>query len=118
MVIRFSKMFYSAKRSKYGNETKIYNGRLYHSKREADYAAELDLLKRAGEIKEWTPQFKLSMDVRDHHICNYFIDFHVIDKSGEERIVEVKGHQTTEWKIKWKLCQALYGEKYKMVLVK
>lgn len=105
-------------KSKYGNTAKIYNGRVYHSKREAAYALDLDLLKKAGEIKEWSPQFKLSMDVNNHHICNYIIDFKIVDKSGKEQIVEVKGYQTPEWKLKWKLCQALYGEKYDMVLVK
>lgn len=105
-------------KSKYGNESKIYNGKIYHSKREASYAADLDLLKRAGEIKEWSGQFKLSMDVNGYHICNYYVDFYVIDKSSEEQIHEVKGHETGEWKLKWKLCEALYGKKYKMVLIK
>lgn len=111
-------MFYQSKGSKYGNETKRYNGRVYHSKREAAYAQDLDLLKKAGEIKDWTAQFKLSMDVNNHHICNYYVDFYIIDKFDEEQIHEVKGHETSEWKIKWKLCAALYGKKYRMVLIK
>lgn len=103
---------------KYGNKKTEYNGRFFDSKREASYAQDLDLLKRAGEIKEWTPQFKLSMDVNGHHITNYFVDFHIIDKSGKEEIHEVKGFETKEWKLKWKLCEAIFGEKYKLVLIK
>ena len=111
-------MFTVRTKSKYGNEQKIYNGRVYHSKREALYAQELDLLKKAGEIKEWSPQFKLSLDVNGNHICNYYIDFYIIDKFGKEKIAEVKGYETAEWKLKWRLCKALFGEKYELVLIK
>lgn len=111
-------MYIQRYRSKYGNKTRDYNGRLYHSQKEADYAAELDLMKRAGEIQEWKPQHRVSLDVNGHHICNYIVDFFVIDKHGEEQLVEVKGFETDLWRFKWKLTEAIWGKRYKMVLIK
>lgn len=104
--------------NKYGNRRAEYNGKFYHSKKEADYAAELDLRKKAGDILSWTPQHRLSLDINGHHICNYIIDFLVIDKTGEEQIHEIKGFATDLWKLKWALTEAIWGQKYKMVLIK
>ena len=54
--------------NKFYNIQKEYNGRVYHSKKEADYACELDLLQRAGEIKWWIPQYKIDLIVNDKKI--------------------------------------------------
>jgi hypothetical protein len=103
--------------SKYGSKTKEYNGRLYHSRKEAKYAQELDLLKKAGEILDWKPQFRLNLAVNGYHITTYIADFLVTAKDGTEEIHEVKGFQTQLFNIKWKLCEAIYSKKYKMVII-
>lgn len=114
----FLNMFYQRARNKYGNKKQDYNGRLYMSKGEAGYARELELRKKAGEITEIVPQFRLSLDVNGYHICNYIVDFKVTLKDGSEEIHEYKGFSTPLFLYKWKLTEALYGNKYKMVLIK
>lgn len=104
--------------SKYGNSEKEYNGRIYHSQKEAGYARDLDLMLKGKEIKSWKPQHKLSLDVNGYHICNYIADFLVVDKYGEEQIHEVKGFETDVFRMKWKLVEALYSNKYNLILIK
>jgi hypothetical protein len=87
-----------------------YLGRWYHSKGEAEYAMELDWRKRAGEIKEWIPQFKIDLKVNGIHITNYYMDFKVITKHDAIEFHEYKGMETMEWKIKWNLLHALKDE--------
>lgn len=111
-------MFYQRPRNKYGAKKKEYNGRLYMSKGEAGYAQELELRKKAGEIKEIVPQFRISLDVNGYHICNYIVDFLVTLPDGTQELHEYKGFATDLWKFKWKLTEALYSDKYKLVLVK
>ena len=43
-------------RNKYKAVKQKFNGRTYHSKKEADYAAELEWRLKAGEISEYIPQ--------------------------------------------------------------
>lgn len=110
--------WYQRKGNKYSNTPQTYNGRNYHSKKEAQYAFDLDLLVKAGEVLDWSPQFKLSLDVNGIHICNYFVDFWVLPKGGGEELHEVKGFETDVWRMKWKLVEALYSDKYKLVVIK
>lgn len=98
------------KKKKYHNKTQIYGGRRYDSIFEARYAEELDWRKKAGEIKEIIPQFKISLDVNGVHIANYFVDFKIIMSDDSVQFHEVKGFQTMEWQLKWKLTQALMPE--------
>ena len=111
-------MFYQRSRNKYGAKSKIYNGRSYMSKGEAGYAWELEQRRKNGEIEEIKPQFKLSLDVNGFHICNYYVDFLVILPDGSKELHEYKGFETDLWRLKWKLTEALYGEEYKLVLIK
>lgn len=95
--------------NKYHAESSIYNGILYHSKKEASYAAELDLRKRAHDIASWSRQVPIALDVNGKHITNYFIDFAVDHNDGIREFVEIKGFETEVWRLKWKLFEALYG---------
>jgi len=104
-------MTYIQKRqNKYGNVARDYNGTLYDSKKEAAYAQELDLRIKAGELKSWDRQVRISIDVNGKHICNYFIDFVLYHTDGLKEYVEVKGFETPVWRLKWKLFEALYNE--------
>lgn len=97
-------------RRKYGNIKKEYNGIVYHSQKEADYAFELDLRIKAKDIKSWDRQVRIDLKVNGYHICNYYIDFviHHNDKSLE--YVEVKGFVTDLWRMKWKMTEAIFSK--------
>lgn len=109
MYSQYTKSSYRTK-SKYGNKSKLYNGRTYHSIKEATLAEELDWRKKAGEISEIIPQFKIDLKVNGKHITNYYVDFKVILSDGTIQFIECKGFETPEWQLKWKLTEALIDE--------
>lgn len=81
------------------------------SKFEAGKAQELELLKRAGEIKDFQEQVKIPLEVNGYHICNYYIDFVVEHNDGITEYLEMKGLAMPVWKMKWRLFEALYSDK-------
>lgn len=109
MYRQFTKSSYRSK-SKYNNKTKQYNGRTYDSIREANHAEELDWRKKAGEIKEIIPQFKIDLRVNGRHIANYYVDFKVIMEDGSIQFHEVKGLVLPLWQMKWALLEAILDE--------
>ena len=111
------KTYFKQQGNKFNATKQTYNGRSYHSKKEAEYAAELDWLKKAKQIKEIIPQYKISLDVNGIHIANYFMDFKVTTQDGIIEMHEVKGMETDLWRMKWRLAKALYPE-WKFVLIK
>lgn len=111
-------MWYQRRGNKYGAKKKDYNGRLYMSKGEAGYARELELRRRAGEILDITPQFRISLDVNGYHICNYIVDFRCVMADGSIELHEYKGFETDLWRMKWRLTEAIWGKKYKLVVIK
>ncbi len=104
----YSKRFQT--RNKYKAVKQTFNGRTYHSKKEARYAQELEIRKLAGEIKEIIPQYKLELYVKEKKICNYYMDFKVILPDDSIELIEVKGFATDLWRLKWKLTEALLDE--------
>jgi hypothetical protein len=110
-------VFYRKSPSKFGSIKQTYNGYNYDSKKEAEYAAELDWRIKAGEITAWTRQHKLELRVNGQLICKYYVDFAVELPDGTIEFHEVKGYETDVWRIKWKLSQALFPDS-KFVLVK
>ena len=102
--------WYQEKQNKYGRVESEYGGITYHSKKEAAYAAELDLRVKAKDIKSWERQVKISLDFNGYHICNYYVDFKITHNDGSVEYVEVKGFQTSEWRLKWKMFEAKYGD--------
>lgn len=96
--------------NKYGAKRTEYNGRIYHSKKEADYAAELDLRVRARDIKDWVPQVPFKMVVNGELICTYIMDFVLTHIDGTTELVEIKGKVTDTYRLKAKLLHALYPE--------
>lgn len=93
------------KRSKYGAKRTEYNGVLYDSALEARCAAHLDLMLRAGVITSWKRQeaFALPGGIR------YVADFYVCYPRGAARVMDAKGVQTPEFKLKRRLFQEQYG---------
>ncbi len=99
-----------AKRNRLGSvaQRSEFQGVTYASKMECNYAAELELRRRAGEITEIRRQVRIPLDVNGRHICNYVIDFVVTLADGTIEYVEVKGFETDMWRFKWKIFEALY----------
>jgi len=112
----YGNMYVQRRGSKFKNQTTLYNGHSYHSIKEANYARELDLRIRAGELKSWRRQVPIELRVNGQKICVYTIDFVETDKNDNEMWTEVKGFRTPEWMLKWKLFEALYPERDKQVI--
>lgn len=94
------------KKSKYMNQSKHFGGRTYDSKLEAKFAEELQWRKKAGEIKEIIPQYKIDLrGLQGKHICNYYIDFKVINSDDSITFFEVKGMVLPLWQLKWALTE-------------
>jgi hypothetical protein len=94
--------------AKYGNRASDYNGYIYDSAFEAEYAQELDLRLKAKDIKSWQRQVKCSIDIGGMHICNYICDFEIEHHDGSFELVETKGLETEIYRIKRKLLEAVW----------
>lgn len=100
------------KANKYGNRKTDVDDIKFDSKAEADYYASLLLMKRAGEIKDFTlqPEFTLqeaftSKGGRKVSKMKYVADFLVYYPNGNVEVVDVKGFENQ-----------LYINKRKMLL--
>lgn len=94
--------------NKFGAVKTEYNGRVYHSKRESEFARGLDLRLQAHDILDWEPQVAIRLDVNGQHITKYVMDFVVTHLDGHVELVEVKGFESAVWKLKAKLLKAIY----------
>ena len=99
--------------NKYRNEKTMYNDVLYDSIKEANYAKELDLRVRIKDIKGWIGDKKtlrFNLIVNGIKICTYTPDFEITHNSGLVEYLDIKGVETTSFKLKFKLIKALYPE--------
>jgi len=103
-------MYIQKSGNKYHAQSTIYNNVSYHSKFEAAYAASLDIMVKAGEIKSWERQIKLDLKVNGIHITNYYIDFIVHHHDGSREFVECKGFETPTWIMKWRILEATFED--------
>lgn len=103
-------------RDKYKNVRQTFNNYSYDSKLEAEYAQDLDLRKKAHDIKDWRRQVKIPLSINGQLICNYYIDFVIEHNDGSEEYVEVKGFKTDLWRLKWKLFSAIYPDLKKTII--
>lgn len=97
--------------AKYFNKLTVYDGITYHSKREAEYAQQLDAMCHAqgrDRVDRWERQIRFPIFVNSQKICDYIVDFLVYYADGRRELVEVKGFWTNEAKLKVKLFQATY----------
>lgn len=85
-----------------------YDGFRYMSRFEASYAQELDFRLKAKEFVSWEKQVSIPLIVNGYRVCTYIIDFIIHHHDGTLEYVETKGFPTREWKLKWKLFEALY----------
>jgi hypothetical protein len=111
-----------------GNRRQKYNstvtrdevsGKKFHSK--AEYEEYGNLLWRfaADEIRDLETQVRFHIMVNKNRICVYVADFTYLEKQGDEWkpvIHDKKGYKTEVFKLKWKLMEALYGDKWELRL--
>jgi hypothetical protein len=107
---KLDKMANDRSGNKFNAKGQYYDGKFYHSTGERDYAMTLDLRKRAKDIKDWTRQVKIELRVKGRFIANYYIDFLIIHNDGSKEMVEYKGAETPEWRMKFELLLALKDE--------
>lgn len=95
--------------SKYNNKKIEVDGIVFDSQKEANYYCELKLLKRAKLITGFERQvtFKLQPSFRrgdqSYKAITYLADFVVHYADGHTEVIDVKGYQTKEYKIKKKM---------------
>ena len=84
---------YFKRKNRYGNVAKKteYRGVYYHSKLEADYAAELDFRVKAKDIKSWERQVRVPIIADGVHFGEYVVDFLIHHNDGSFEYVECKG---------------------------
>lgn len=94
--------------SKYGNQRTEYNGRWYDSIREANYAAKLQILERAGKIKDLKYQHRITLVPADGKLraIVYVADFQYVDAGGLH-IVDAKGFKTQVYRLKKRMAALL-----------
>lgn len=101
-------------RTKYGNKVTMVDGERFDSQREAARWRELQLLARAGLVRDLRRQVPYDLDVRGHHIARYVADFVYLEANVErtewKQVVEdSKGFPTPAYVLKRKLMRAIHG---------
>lgn len=107
---------------KFGNEPELVDGHRFDSQAEANRYRDLKLLAQAGEIEalELQPRFALVVGERPVLIkskgfpngrrASYRADFRYLDKrTGRVVVEDVKGHDTSESRLRRALVEAIYG---------
>lgn len=91
-----------------------YNGRVYASKAEARYAAELERMVEVGLIKAWVPQVSLPLPP-PFKGRRMVIDFMVVWSTGAITWHDVKGMAPArDWQLKREAVQNAYGIEIKI----
>lgn len=104
------------KKHKYSAVATEVNGHRFDSKREAEHYQELMLRQRAGEIKEikLQPEYELQpafkKNGKHHRAIKYRADFEILHSDGRVEVIDVKGFETKEFKLKKKLFEARYPD--------
>lgn len=104
------------KQAKYRNNPCEYNGKKYHSTKEAEYAEKLDNLRHASDPAERVlsveEQVRFKLDVNGVHVCDYILDFKV-NYLDRVEYVDVKGYRKGAayriFTVKKALMKACYG---------
>lgn len=101
------------RKSKYGNIKTEYNGTVFMSRKEARYAEQLDILKKASKDHERVVSYEMQVPykiiVNGKYICKYLADFRVLYADDHTEIIDVKGVRTNTYSLKKKLVEAIHG---------
>jgi hypothetical protein len=101
------------KKNKFNAKKTRYNGHLYDSKYEAEFAKGLDILKGATNedvrVEEWTRQLPFDIVINGKKVGRYICDFKVIYANGRVRYIDTKGYDTELSKFKRKCVEACFS---------
>lgn len=100
-------------KSKYRSIKEWVDGICFDSKKEAEFYRTLKLLLRVGEIKGFCRQARFIITDgtdKENRAVEYVTDFIVFYKDGTYRIIDTKGIQTKEFKLKMKAFKEKYPE--------
>jgi len=117
--------------------TNWYNNVCYDSCKEAGHARLLDKKVRDGEILGYEYQYKIDFFIEmrggepvlvanplarrnSQFLCRYKVDFKVNNPDGTVDLVEVKGLQGMEWRMKWTMLESVFGNDpmYQLTIIK
>ena len=104
------------KKNKYRNIKTAVDGITFDSKKEADYYCQLKILKRAGEIKDFGLQQKYELQPSfekngtNYRAIAYVADFVITNLDGTTEVIDTKGVETKDFKIKKKLFEYKYKD--------
>lgn len=101
----------TVKPSKYRNVRTEYNGVKYDSKKEAEFAAQLDFHQQNGACLSWTRQVPFRLPGGVIHR----VDFMVFELNGTVTLFEVKGLDLGAGKMKRKQVEELYQVRIEVV---
>jgi len=93
---------------KHGNKRVKVDGIWFDSQGEANYYCNLKLLRRANKIAWFCLQPKFVLLDGETTIL-YIADFIVCENDGKARVIDFKGFETKDFKIKKKLLEAQYN---------
>lgn len=99
------------KKSKYGNETAVKDGRSFDSKKEMRRWQDLKLLEKAGEIQKLDLQTPFEIVINGIRVCIYRADFTYFE-NGKLVVEDVKSDGTRKlptYVLKKKLVKAALG---------
>jgi hypothetical protein len=102
---------YWRRKPKYKNAVTTVNGIKYDSKFESKVGQDLEIQKKAGEIKDFDRQIPVDLYVNGIKITRYIVDFRVEHNDGTIEWIEAKGFPTPEWKLKARIFEATVIEK-------
>jgi hypothetical protein len=107
--------------NKYGNKKVIVDGHKFDSIAESKYFLQLIWLKQAKQIKDFKlqPRFLLLEAYKKNgkivRKTEYVADFEITNLDGSVEIVDVKGVETPEFKLKKKMFEFRYEHTLKVV---
>lgn len=96
---------------KYGNKKFEYNGRKFDSLHEANEAAKLQALERAGKIKNLQYQVRFILVPKNGKLraITYYADFTYVDSEDKMHVLDAKGFKTQVYRLKKKLAAHMLG---------
>ena len=100
------------KPSKYRNRKTTYKGIQFDSQKEENRYQELELLERAGLIRNIELQPRYDLTVNGHKLGFYKADFRYKEVATDALVIEdvkSKATKTAVYMLKKKLVKALYG---------
>lgn len=103
----------TSKPNKYGAKRCTYNGYSYDSRFEAQWAMNLDLLLKAGEILGWDRQYTVHMTAHDSQgnprlTMKHKVDFRVHELNGTFTLLEAKGVETADYRTRKRWLEKLW----------